>query len=297
MLSHIKDNNNFWTVILDGKPFQFDPTHPEYDQLVECVKCSDEDSFLEVFDVGTVIEDWSEGNFTIRDGYLWFGDNEQVASQPTQRIIDMIKSGWDHKPMLRYLDNLYANVSQRAVQESYEWSSHKGLPITEDGCMVGYKGVAIYRGDARQDKLNRQLLEGCMVDKYTGNSYRNNVGDVNHMSRRMVCDDHTKGCEQGLHIGTYEYAESWAGYGGAVVLVKFSPADIVSVPSVSQCQKIRVSRYEVIGIAKELIESEVFEEEDEDYPEDDDDYDDIVFDNGEDEEDYEDEEDDDMNWT
>lgn len=285
MLSHIKDNNNFWTVVLDGKPHQFDTTHPEYHGLVECVKCSDADAFKDLFEVGTLIEGWSEGNFEYRDGYLWFGGDEQIAQQPTERIVGMIRAGWDHRPMLKYLDNLYKNVSQRAVSESYEWSSHKGLPITEDGCMVGYKGVAVYRGEARQDKMNRQLLSGCMVDKYTGNSFRNDIGDVNEMPRRQVCDDHTKGCESGLHIGTYEYAESWAGYGGAVVLVKFSPADIVSVPSDCNCQKIRVSRYEVIGIAKELIESPVFEDEDDDadeYYEDDDNYDDIVFDDEDD---------------
>ncbi len=273
-LLHIKDNKNHWTVVLDGSPRQFDPAHPEYDGLVECVRCSDAEGFLDLFEVGTLIEGWSEGNFEYRDGYLWFGDDEQIASQPTERIIGMIRSGWDHQPMLKYLDNLYDNVSQRAVQESYEWSSHKGLPITEDGCMVGYKGVAIYRGEPRQDKMNRQLVAGCMVDKYTGNSFRNNVGDENKMPRRMVCDDHTIGCSGGLHVGTYEYAEGWAGCGGAVVLVKFNPADIVSVPSDCQCQKIRVSRYEVIGIAKELVESEVFEGDDEDeYYEDDADYD------------------------
>lgn len=287
MLSHIKDNKNFWTVVLDGKPHQFDHTHAEYDALVECVKVGDADAFLEVFSVGTVIENWSEGNFSFRDGYLYYGQDEQIATQPTERIIDMLKQGWDHKPMLRYLDNLYENVSQRAVQESYEWSMHKGLPITEDGYMIGYKGVAVYSGEDRQDKLGRTLTDGDLVDKYTGRSFRNNVGDENYMPRRQVCDDHTKGCEAGLHIGTFEYAEGWAGSGGAVVLVKFNPADIVSVPSDCSCQKIRVSKYEVLEVARGVIEDAVFEgygdddEDDEDfYDEDqygyeDDDYDDF----------------------
>jgi hypothetical protein len=286
-LAHIKDNKNFWTVVLNGKPHQFDHTHAEYDALVECVKVGDADAFLEVFSVGTVIENWSEGNFAFRDGYLYYGQDEQIASQPTERIIDMLKQGWDHKPMLRYLDNLYENVSQRAVQESYEWSMHKGLPITEDGYMIGYKGVAVYRGEDRQDKLGRTLTNGDLVDKYTGHSFRNNVGDLNHMPRRQVCDDHTKGCEAGLHIGTFEYAEGWAGSGGAVVLVKFNPADIVSVPSDCSCQKIRVSKYEVLEIARGIIEDAVFagygddDEDDEDFYEDDeygyedDDYDDF----------------------
>lgn len=256
-ISHIKDNNNFWTVVLNGRPYQFDPTHAEYENLIECVKVGDAESFLEVFDVGTVIENWSEGDFSFRDGYLYFDGVEQIATQPTERIIEMIKNGWDHNPMLKYLSNLYENVSQRAVQESYEWSMHKGLPITDDGYMVGYKGVKAYDGEDGFDKLARKLVSGDLVDIYTGKSFRNNIGDVNHMSRRQVCDDHTMGCESGLHIGTFEYAEGWAGNMGTVVLVKFSPADIVSVPSDSSHQKIRVSRYEVIDIARGVIESPV----------------------------------------
>lgn len=259
MLSHIKDNKNFYTVVLNNKPHQFDSTHPEYENLVECIKVGDEDSFLEIFNVGTVIENWSEGNFSFKDGYLYYGQNEQIATQPTERIIEMIKQGWDHKPMLRYLDQLYDNVSQRAVSESYEWAQHKGLPITEDGYMVGYKGVAIYSGEDRQDKLGRTLSQGDLVDRYTGNSFRNNVGDENFMPRRQVCDDHTKGCEAGLHIGTFEYAENWAGHDGCVVLVKFSPADIVSVPSDCSCQKIRVSKYTVLEVARGIVEDAVYE--------------------------------------
>ena len=258
-LSHIKDNKNFWTVIIDGKPHQFDHTHAEYAALVECVKVGDAESFFEVFSVGTVIENWSEGSFEFRDGYLYYGEDEQIASQPTKRIIDMLKQGWDHKPMLRYLGNLYENVSKRAVQESYDWSMHKGLPITDDGYMIGYKGVVAYSGEDRTDKLGRTLTSGDLVDKHTGCSFRNNVGDENHMPRRQVCDDHALGCESGLHIGTYEYACQWAGSGGSVVLVKFNPADIVSVPSDCECQKIRVSEYSVIEVARGIIEDAVYE--------------------------------------
>ena len=114
MLSHIKSNDNHWTVVLGGQPFQFDHTHPEYQGLTECVMAGDEDEFVNLYSTGTVIEDWSEGNFEFREGFLYYED-EQVASQPTERIVNMLKNGWDHKPMLAYLDRLYQNVSNRAV--------------------------------------------------------------------------------------------------------------------------------------------------------------------------------------
>jgi hypothetical protein len=259
MLTATKSNDNHWTVILGGQPFMFDHTHPQYAGLVECVHAGDADEFVTLINTGSQIEDWSEGDFEFREGFLYFED-EQVASQPTSRVIEMIQQGFPHKPMLNYLTNLYDNVSERAVQESYTWSSHKGLPITDDGMMVGYKGVAVHRGDTINVK-NGELNDGDHVDRYTGKTFRNNVGDVCSMKRRQVCDDHTQGCSSGLHVGTYEYACDWAGNSGVVVLVKFNPKDIVSVPSDCDCQKMRVSEYEVIAIAREQLEEAVYEDD------------------------------------
>ncbi len=259
MLTHIKDNRNHWTVVIDNQSHQFDHTHPEYEGLVECVKTGDAEAFAELLEIGTVIENWSEGNFEFKDGFLYYED-EQVASQPTDRIIQLIKNGWDKGPMLAYLDRLYQNVSNRAVMESYNWCSHKGLPITSDGCLVGYKGVGVYSGENKTDKMGRPLSAGDLVDKWS-KSIRNNIADEVSMNRRKVSDNCNEGCSAGLHVGTYEYAEGWAGSEGKVVLVRFDPADIVSVPTDCQFQKMRVSRYTVIGVARDIIEEEVYEDE------------------------------------
>ena len=268
-INHIKTNDNKWTVIINGECYRFDHTHPEYTGLVECVMVGDVTSFEQLINVGSVIEDWSQGNFEMRDGYLYFED-EQVAAQPTSRILELIRQGWPVDPMLNYLERLYNNVSQRAVQESYGWSSHKGLPITPEGKMIGYKGVDVYTtvGDGITDKMGNTITEGDLVDRYTGKSFRNNIGDEPEMRRRQVCDDHTMGCSAGLHVGTYEYAEQWAGPSGVVVLVEFDPADIVSVPSDCECQKMRVCKYKVLEIAREQIEQEVWVDDDEEFGDD-----------------------------
>ena len=259
MLSHIKDGQGHWTVTLNGQPHLFDPSHPHYTSLVQCVHAGDADEFVNLLNTGLVVEDWSEGDFKFRDGLLYFED-EQVAKDPTNRIVECLQQGFPHQFMMNYLTNLYDNVSERAVQESYKWSSHKGLPITEDGMLVGYKGVRTYAGETIQGK-NGEIKEGDLVDIYTGNSFRNNVGDTASMKRRQVCDDHTQGCDSGLHVGTYDYACNWAGNTGVVVLVKFNPKDIVSVPSDCECQKMRVSSYEVISVAREQLEEAVYTED------------------------------------
>ena len=267
MLSHIKDGQGHWTVTLNGQPHLFDPSHPHYTSLIQCVHAGDADEFVNLLNTGLQVENWSEGDFEFRDGLLYFED-EQVAKDPTNRIVECLQQGFPHQFMMNYLTNLYDNVSERAVQESYKWSSHKGLPITEDGMLVGYKGVRHYAGETIQGK-NGEIKEGDLVDIYTGNSFRNNVGDTASMKRRQVCDDHTQGCDSGLHVGTYDYACNWAGNTGVVVLVKFNPKDIVSVPSDCECQKMRVSSYEVISIAREQLEEPVYSDEYDDEYEDD----------------------------
>ena len=259
MLSHIKDGQGHWTVTLNGQPHLFDPSHPHYASLIKCVHAGDADEFVNLLNTGLQVENWSEGDFEFRDGLLYFED-EQVAKDPTNRIVECLQQGFPHQFMMNYLTNLYDNVSERAVQESYKWSSHKGLPITEDGMLVGYKGVRPYAGETIQGK-NGEIKEGDLVDIYTGNSFRNNVGDTASMKRRQVCDDHTQGCDSGLHVGTYDYACNWAGNTGVVVLVKFNPKDIVSVPSDCNCEKMRVSSYEVISVAREQLEEAVYSED------------------------------------
>ena len=266
MLSHIKDGQGHWTVTLNGQPHLFDPSHPHYTSLIQCVHAGDADEFVNLLNTGLQVENWSHGDFEFAEGILLF-EGEQVAKDPTNRIVECMQQGFPHEFMLNYLTNLYDNVSERAVQESYKWSSHKGLPITEDGMLVGYKGVRTYAGETIQGK-NGEIKEGDLVDIYTGNSFRNNVGDTASMKRRQVCDDHTQGCDSGLHVGTYDYACNWAGNTGVVVLVKFNPKDIVSVPSDCNCEKMRVSSYEVISVAREQLEEAVYSEDDYDDQED-----------------------------
>lgn len=279
-LTYIKDAKNCWTVVVNNKSYQFDSTDKDYDLLVGCVKSGDAEKFLEYAEKGETISEWAEGNFTVADGILKYGD-EIVHNTVASRILEMIEQGFDYKPMLRFVENLYNNVSMRAVEELYNFLEHKYLPITPDGCFLAYKGVIKFNcdGDNCSDKMNRKIVKGDFVDKYTGHSYRNNVGDVNEMPRRLVNDNANIGCDQGLHVGSLEYA---SGYSDVVVICKVNPSDVVSVPYDCNCQKVRVAKYEVVGIyegkkPERAVESSYEDEEedpdlDEDWNDDEDDY-------------------------
>ena len=60
-------------------------------------------------------------------------------------------------------------------------------------------------------------------------------------------DNKDNHCSFGLHVGSYDYANGWAGDGGRLLLVEFDPQDAVSVPTDCNFQKLRVCKYKVVA--------------------------------------------------
>lgn len=258
MLVHIKDNRNFWNVVVDNRSYQFDPSHANYQELVDCVKNGNGEEFKKLIDKAKAIEDWSEGDFYVKGGILFY-NTEEVHTVITQRIFEMIKEGFDYKPMLRFLERLYKNPSYRAINELYTFLQHKFLPITTDGCFLAYKAV-------RPDYM----------DKYSG-TIRNQVGDKPSLPRYNVDDNCSVGCSRGLHVGAIDYVKSYGDCGDIVVICKVDPMNVVSVPLDASHQKVRCCEYEVVGIYEDdllpaVVDTydEVYDDEDEDWSEDDD---------------------------
>ena len=90
MLNHIKDHQGNWTVVVDNQSYQFNTSHPEYMNLVECVRSGDDAKMVELLNTGSKIENWSKGSFRFEDGVLYYVD-EQVHNTITNRIVEMIK--------------------------------------------------------------------------------------------------------------------------------------------------------------------------------------------------------------
>lgn len=271
MLAHIKDGRNCWTVVVNNKGYQFDPSHKFYDKLVEYVKNGEGEKFAALMDTGVSIRNWSEGKFSINNGVLTY-NGEQLDLVIGERILEMIDGGFDYKPMLRFVERLFKNPSRRAVEELYKFLEHKFLPITGDGYFLAYKAVVKYNGEPITDKMGKVINKGDLVDKYTGNSYRNNVGDAPEMVRNRVDDNCTVGCSHGLHVGSIDYVKSYGGGDCEIVICKVDPSDVVSVPLDHSCKKVRACKYEIVGIYEQEIDKAVDEsyDSDDDY----DDYDD-----------------------
>ena len=262
------------TVVLKNKSYQVLKDHFNYKAVVEALHTADEDTMLNLIDVQSAVASFSDGSVEVKNGVVFY-DGEEVHSTITKRLLEFMKNGLPFQPLVNFLKNLMLNPSMQSQRELYDFLEHENLPITEDGHFLAYKAVRVYRGESFMDKNGKTVNDGDFVDKYTGKSFRNNVGDFPSMSRSRVDDNRSVGCSAGLHAGSLKYVEGYAS-GDKIVIVKICPEDVVSVPSDENCQKVRVSFYQVVaeyqGVLNRPLYSEEFSYSDVE-PEEDPDYD------------------------
>ena len=155
-------------------------------------------------------------------------------------------------PFIKFIKNLLDNPSKSSVDELYDFLSYKSLPIDEDGWVIGYKGVAS-DGWSKSGNTQTTVLQGEINER---GQILNRVCDTIEVQRRCVDDDRRNQCSHGLHVGSFDYAKSWAG-SGKLLMVRFNPADAVSVPEDCSCQKLRVSKYEILEEIEVSNDSEI----------------------------------------
>lgn len=240
-----------------GKHFTIPTSHPYYDELYDAVLAKDADTILELADKASAVEKYTQGKVTVdaEQGVVLYKD-KPLHNTITARIVSMLREGHPFSFMVTFLENVMQNPSKSSVDSLYDFLAHVGLPITEDGHFLAYKGVSSNFMDLHTRTIN------------------NSVGQVVEVERNEVDDDREVGCSMGLHAGTYEYASNYAGPTNAVVLVKINPKDVVSVPHDCNHQKLRTCRYEVLEVYKaaEPIQETLFfvnydEDEDDEWDE------------------------------
>lgn len=223
--SYIIQGSNV-VVVTDNKIHTVSKTHLTYQKVIDAIKAEDWDLLKSVIEPAKVVLDYGQGNVTIQDGVLlWKG--VEMHSYLATKIIEMLKEGLPIEPMIRFMHNLMANPSNRAVTELYGFLEKGGMPITPDGHFLAYKKVRDNYFDVHSGTMD------------------NSVGKVVSMERNAVDDDKDRTCSAGLHFCSRSYLNN---FGGArVMIVKINPADVVSIPSDYNDAKGRACRYEVIG--------------------------------------------------
>ena len=214
---------------LNNKPIEITNDRLNYQSIIEAIKADDEDQVRELLDENQVLNNVSNGRVTVTGNTVLL-DGRELHSAEAKKLVDLVSEGATNiDRWFRFIEKLYNNPSYHCREQAYNFIAHTGMPMTENGNLIGYKGV---RDDYK--------------DKYSG-KFDNSVGQVLRMSRTDVDDNPNNGCSAGFHVGSHDYADSWAGSDGRLMIVEYSPTDIVSVPDESGYGKLRVCEYKVIA--------------------------------------------------
>jgi hypothetical protein len=227
------------TIVLNDEPKTITSENPVWNDAITAIREGRFDDLTEILDKSKAIARFSHGKIEVRDGLVTYA-GEEIHNIVVDRILNFIKNGLPYEPLVKFLDKLMQNPSRRAVNELYKFLEHKKMPLTPDGDFLAYKSV---RAD--------------FTDWYSG-QHDFSIGQVREMARNQVCDNADVGCSAGYHAGSEEYAKGFNG-GGNLVIVKINPADVVSVPTDCECQKLRASRLEVVALYRKALDKELYD--------------------------------------
>jgi len=236
-------------LVVDGRHYTASASHPAYADIRKVVTSRplNETALLSLLDIPDRIAHLLEGKVRVdlNAGKVFYNDTEFHDEAFCERILRLMAEGQDVSYLVNFLNNLGENPEFRAIMETFKFICKEGMPITPDGCFMGYKGV---RAD--------------FYDRWTGTILNLPDGRRVEEDRDKCCNDPGKSCAEGLHLGSYNYAKGWGGSDGTVILVKVNPRDVVSVPN-HECEKMRVCGYWVIkdfGMDREtVLQGEVYD--------------------------------------
>ena len=233
-ISYIVTSNLNITAFLNGRTYAVPHDFPTHAEAVAALKAQDPAAFVSAVDAGERLRLRSKGTVTLQDGVVLFA-GQQVHSVIVDRILVLVDAGFDVSPMTRFLENCLRNIEPRAIDELYLFLEANALPLTEDGWFLAYR------------RVDKDYLSIHANPDGTKNS--NKVGETCFMLRTTVDTDRDRTCSKGLHACSMTYLPHYgsASNGDRTMVVKISPADVISIPSDYANQKLRCCRYVVVA--------------------------------------------------
>lgn len=235
-----------------------DSSHPHYTEILFLLRAGDPAVF-NLFDVASGVMAKFE---QITERLSWDGTNVLFDGDPLHNSVSahlsrVIQDGdtENYTAFAKFVEKLESNPNDHSRQQAYDFLAAHSFQITEEGDVVGYKGV---QSDGNGGFVSgwRSAVEGRPSAFVDGapvpplSAVPNKIGSVVTMPRSEVVHDPSQACQRGLHVSTRSYAESYA-HGGAVLEVHINPRDIVSVPTDGGGEKVRVCRYTIARVARD----------------------------------------------
>ena len=236
-------SENSLTIFWEGKPYTLRNDHPNFREARQAILEARYDDLGDLVDIVKSVENFVEGDIEVKDEVVFY-KGHRLHGVVVDKLLEMLRAGMkDSAPLVNFITRLQGNPSANSVNELYRFLSYKSLPNTPEGKVLGYKGVQndFWSSTGNADTI---VLQG---ETNSSHQILNEVGATIEVARRCVDDNKDNHCSHGLHIGSYDYADGWAGGDGRLLVVEFDPEDAVSVPTDSDFQKLRVCKYKVVA--------------------------------------------------
>lgn len=227
------------SVYHEGQMYVAPNTHPAYATIVTKLLAEDY-SCTALFDVTASLNTKFEriGNRVSLKGSQLHFDADPLNGALADHVVRLWQQGDEWESLVAFLEKVQNNPNDHSREQLYSWLTGNEFTILTNGNILAYKGVtkdlkSVYSGTAIVDG---ETIKGNIP---------NQVGSTVEMPRSSVHHDPSQGCSTGLHVATWSFAK---GFADTVLEVEVDPRDVVSVPSDSGEQKMRVCRYVVRAI-------------------------------------------------
>jgi hypothetical protein len=216
------------SVYADGEFYQVDATHPNYTSLLEELRKQPRDTaaILELVEIPAFIAKITAGRVQVGLAGVMF-NGEPVGGYMADRLVAMCRDNLEVSSWASFMDNLMDNPAPGVREDLYKWMEAGKMPITEDGCLLGFKKI-------RQD----------YTDVHSG-QFSNKPGSVLEMDRKDCDPSRENTCSTGFHFCSAGYLSQFGGQ--KVVVVKINPRDVTAIPSDYHNQKARCCKYVVLS--------------------------------------------------
>jgi hypothetical protein len=205
------------TLLYEGKPYTLNSSHANFAPFKSALISGDFDTAINYLDIRKQVEAFADGELIVKNGAVYWNSN-QLHGKVVDKLLELLESGMKvGSPFIKFVKNLLDNPSNNSVEELYDFLSYKSLAIDDDGYVVGYKGVAS-DGWSQSGNTQTVVLQGEVNER---GQILNRVGDTIEVQRRSVDDNRQNGCSHGLHIGSFDYAKSWASLSLGQVVVSY----------------------------------------------------------------------------
>lgn len=233
------------TAFVGGKTLIATTTHPNFDAILDSLEYGmpTEAQVVGMFDVGVALGqkfDKVSERVSVNAGRIFF-DGVQVDDVLAQVTIAFHNEGHsEFERLVRFMEKVEINPNEHSRKNLFNWLATHKFGIAPDGDFIAYKGVREVMGELKSGAQGRALVNGVVFN----GQIPNKPGTIIEMPRDQVQHNPGVACSTGLHVANFGFAKGY----GTVLRVKVNPRDVVSVPTDSGGDKMRVCRYKVIDV-------------------------------------------------